>query len=95
MKITSLHHPQTPKITDTQRLRQASHDLETRFISEMLKAAKISNGSSSTLTHGTGTDYFNDYLDANYAKAITKNYEIGLADSIFSVMKKRSEVQWR
>lgn len=90
MTLRPIHDLRAATFTNEQRLRKASKDLETSFIAEMLKAAKTSDSSSSFMS-GTGSGYFDGYMNEHYARALTRGNQIGLSEGIFLAMEKREK----
>ncbi len=73
----------TPKVDP---MRQAAMDLESAFLSEMLKAAGLGKTSES-FGGGAGEDQFSSFLVEAQAKQMTKAGGIGLAESLYNALK--------
>lgn len=82
----------TPTLSKEKCLRKVSQEFEARFMTEMLKSAKISSTSSSII-NGIGNDYYDDYLNEHYANALTQKMQTGLSNGIFLAMKKIGKTQ--
>ncbi|WP_235899755.1 rod-binding protein [Tritonibacter aquimaris] len=67
-------------------MRQAAMDLESAFLSEMLKAAGLGKTSES-FGGGAGEDQFSSFLVEAQAKQMTKAGGIGLAESLYNALK--------
>ncbi len=73
----------TPKVDP---MRQAAMDLESAFLSEMLKAAGLGKTSES-FGGGAGEDQFSSFLVEAQAKQMTKAGGSGLAESLYNALK--------
>lgn len=71
-------------------LRQAAQDLEASFLTEMLKAAGVGKPRES-FGGGVGEDQFGSFLIRAQAKEMVKAGGIGLAESLFEVLKERAD----
>ncbi len=69
-------------------LREATVSLEATFLNEMLKAAKFGEPRSA-FGGGEGEAQFSSFLRQEHARALAENGGIGLAESIYNVMKDR------
>lgn len=90
--LSSLPAPVGPNVTqkriaqpDEDALRQAARDMETAFLSEMLKAANI-GAPRATFGGGQGEEQFSSMLRDEYARALSTRGGIGLAEQIFNAM---------
>jgi len=77
-----------PNHTDI-RLRIAAKDLETSFLAEMLKSAKILKMPDG-FSGGAGEAHFQSYLVQGLAEALSGQSRFGLADVVYSALKKRA-----
>lgn len=67
-------------------LRQAAQDLETTFLSEMLKSSGLGK-SRESMGGGAGEDQFSSFLVRAQAEQMTKAGGIGLAEMFFNALK--------
>ncbi|EIE51603.1 flagellar biosynthesis protein FlgJ [Salipiger aestuarii] len=89
MDISSPVGPPHPTVgTNTAALREATVALEATFLNEMLKAARFGEPRSA-FGGGEGEAQFSSFLRQEHARALAENGGIGLAESIFNVMKDR------
>ncbi len=72
--------------TNDEQLRQVAMELESAFLSEMLKGAGL-RGMSSSFGGGAGEDHFSSYLRDEQSRLIAESGGIGLAQSIFEALK--------
>jgi len=85
--LPGLHPNQTENGTS---LKQAARQLETAFISEMLRAAGAGKARSS-FGGGPGEQAFSSFLADAQAKAIESVGGFGLADDIYRSLKARAQ----
>ena len=71
------------------RLRKAAKDLETSFLAEMLKSAKILKMPDG-FSGGAGEAHFQSYLVQGLAEALSAQSRFGLAEAVYSALKKRA-----
>ena len=71
-----------------QQLWDVAKELETTFISEMLKSAGLGEARDS-FGGGIGEEQFSSFLRNSQAKAMVDSGGIGLAQSIFESLKER------
>lgn len=69
-------------------LKDAAKELETVFISEMLKSAGFGK-TPSEFGGGVGEDQFSSFLVDQQAKAISNGRGLGLAEHIFNAMSQK------
>lgn len=81
MEITPHNSAHAPKIM------QAAKALEARFVTEMLKSAKVGDASG-PFDQGIGADQFASFLRESYADHIVEKGGFGLAESLFSAITK-------
>lgn len=74
-------NPATPQ-TQTLQLRTKAAELETAFLSEMLKAAGLS-ASPGHFSGGNGEEQFASFLREAQAKAMVQAGGIGLSEALF------------
>ncbi|MEM1074320.1 MAG: rod-binding protein [Pseudomonadota bacterium] len=72
-------------------LRAAAENLEASFLAEMLKAAGLGQ-SRTSFGGGAGEDQFASLLVEEQARLMVKAGGIGLAQSIFNVLKEQAHV---
>ena len=72
-----------------QALMQAAQNLEASFLAEMLESAGLGKTSES-FGGGAGEDQFSSFLIEEQAKHIVQTGGIGLAQSLFDILKERS-----
>jgi len=80
--------PVRPKARPDQALRQAAQELETTFLTEMLKATGVGKAPSE-FNGGAGEDQFNSFLVRAQAEAMVQGGGVGLAESLFESLKER------
>ena len=73
------------------RIRSAATALEARFLSEMLKAARV-GGPRESFGGGAGEAQFASFMLDAYAEKLAEAGGIGLADRIVSAMVERGDV---
>ena len=83
--LNSSPMPNTAK--DTQ-LRAAAQELETAFLSEMLKSAGLQK-TGSAFGGGIGEDQFGSFLRQEQARQMVEGGGIGLAEHLFEALKAR------
>ncbi len=71
-------------------LFKAAQDLETSFLSEMLKSSGFGEARES-FGGGTGEDQFSSFLRQAQAKNMVENGGIGLTEHLFNALKERSD----
>ncbi len=69
-------------------LMKAARELEASFLAEMLKSAGFGK-SRESFGGGAGEDQFQSFLVREHARALVENGGIGLAQSLFEVLKTR------
>jgi Rod binding domain-containing protein len=69
-------------------LRQAAIKLESRFLSEMLKASGL-DGNQTGFSGGVGEEQFRSFLRDAQADAMARTGGVGLAESLFQALKAR------
>ncbi|MCC5971260.1 MAG: rod-binding protein [Pararhodobacter sp.] len=69
-------------------LRRSAEDLETAFLSEMLKSAGIGRAAES-MNGGAGEEHFSSFFADAYARALVARGGIGLADHIERALEAR------
>ena len=78
----------SPNANRTKKLMQAARELETSFLTEMLKSAGYGKARES-FGGGAGEDQFQSFLLREHARAIVGSGGIGLAQSLFEALKAR------
>lgn len=84
MDIAPTHQP--PRDAGTARLRKAAEELETAFLTEVLKAAGA-GAPRQTLGGGAGEEQFAFLLRQTQAEAMMRQGGIGLAEQIFNCLR--------
>ncbi len=69
-------------------LKEASDGFEEIFVHKLLQIMRSSVPKEGLMSGGRGEEIFQDMLDENYAKIITKNGSFGLSKMIFEQTKK-------
>ena len=84
--------PSTPQIqpSQTEKLRTLSIDLETTFLTEMLKHSGLGKGQDA-FGGGIGEEQFTSMRLHEIAKQITQSGGIGIAENIFQSLIARAE----
>lgn len=77
---------QTALAQEDARLREAAKALEASFLAEMLKAAGL-DAATHAFAGGTGEEHFASFLRDAQAREMVEAGGIGLAESLFEVMK--------
>ena len=75
---------------DDGRLREAAMKLEAGFLSEMLKSAGL-DGAAQGFAGGPGEEHFASFLRDAQAREMVAAGGIGLAESLFEIMKARRD----
>lgn len=83
------HGPHRPAERD-QTLWHLSQNLETNFLSEMLKASGLGK-TRDALGGGAGEDHFSSFLVREYAEATVRTGGIGLSEAIYRALAAREE----
>ena len=73
--------------TQSAKFMQAAKALETRFVTEMLKSAKVGEVSG-PFDQGVGADQFSSFLRDTYAEQVVEKGGFGLAQSLFHALAK-------
>ena len=86
--VSNARHPPPTLNTNRQNdpLRQAAAELETAFLTEMLKSAGFAKPREH-MGGGAGEDHFGSLLVRAHADQITRNGGIGLAESLYQALK--------
>ena len=69
-------------------LKEAADGFEELFVHKLLQIMRSTVPKENLLSGGRGEEIFQDMLDENYAKIITKNGSFGLSKMIFEQTKK-------
>ena len=75
---------------DDGRLREAAMKLEAGFLSEMLKSAGL-DGAAQGFAGGPGEEHFASFLRDAQAREMVAAGGIGLAESLYEIMKARRD----
>lgn len=78
------------KSQDDKKLRQACQDLESVFVYRLLSAMRASIPRSGFITRGMATETFESMLDEEYAKIISRQGSLGLADTIYQQLARNA-----
>jgi len=70
-------------------LKEAADGFEQLFVHQLFKVMRSSIPKEGMMSGGRGEEIFQDMLDDNYAKIITKNGSLGLSKLIFEQTKKK------
>jgi Rod binding domain-containing protein len=90
--VTAAEHapaPPAPSAGDT-AARAAAEAFETAFLAEMLKYTGV-NATPDGFGGGAGEDAFSSFLTQEYARLITENGGIGVAEQVFELLKQRTD----
>lgn len=74
---------------DDKKLHQACEDLESVFVFRLLSTMRSSIPRSEFITRGLATETFESMLDEEYAKTISRQGSLGLADTIFKQLSRQ------
>lgn len=74
---------------DDKKLHQACEDLESVFVFRLLSAMRSSIPRSDFITRGMATETFESMLDEEYAKTISRQGSLGLADTIYKQLTRQ------
>jgi len=88
MTISLPVQPGIPATPRDHALFDAAKELETSFLSEMLKASGLGKPSGS-FGGGIGEEQFASFLVDQHARALVDRGGIGLAESLFNSLKER------
>lgn len=72
---------------DGAKLKEACDGFEELFVHKMLQVMRESSGKSGLIFGGRGEEIFQDMLDENYAKLITRTGALGLSGMIYEHTK--------
>ena len=72
-----------------ERLRAAARDLETAFLTEMLRAAGAGRPGEGLGSGGAGEDQFASFLVEAQAEAVMQRGGLGLAETLFQALLQR------
>jgi Rod binding domain-containing protein len=79
---------QEDKVAYNKSLKNACDGFEEIFVHKMLQVMRSSSEEDRLINGGRGEEIFQDMLDENYAKIITKSRAMGLSDLIYEQTKK-------
>lgn len=87
----TLISPQTQPVTgrkqrDLQSLRESSRDFETLYVMEMFKAMRKSVPNDGLFKKEMATEVFQEMLDMETAREVTRGPGIGIAEAIYRQM---------
>ena len=77
------------RLSYNRKLRDACDGFEEIFVHKMLQVMRETTEKSDFLSGGRGEEIFQDMLDENYAKLISKSRTLGLGDMIYEHTKKK------
>lgn len=86
--VSQVPPPMARAPADAVRLKRAAQAFEARFLSEMLKAAKLGEDHSD-FGGGAGEAQFASFVRDAHAEALAARGGIGLAEHIFNALKDR------
>lgn len=72
-------------------LKKATDGFEELFVHKMLQVMRKSVPKTNLISGGRGEEIFEDMLDQNYAKIITKSQAFGLSKVIYEQNKKSTD----
>lgn len=81
--------PRIPAGSTDQALRNAAEEMEAQFLAEMLKSAGLGEARDS-FGGGIGEEQFASFLRREQAEDMVRGGGIGLAESIFNALKRRT-----
>jgi len=86
--VKSISHSEVPRTNSfgSKKLWQASQDFESIFVSFLVKAMRQSVDRSGLVPVNQGEKIFQGMLDDEYAKIVTRNGQLGLAEMIYQQM---------
>ena len=76
---------------EERRLRSTAHEIESIFLSHMLKTMRQASGKSGPLS-GTGQRVYQEMMDEHLGRALSKGGGIGLADMLVRDVLRRQGV---
>ncbi len=71
------------------RLREAARNFEAVFLHQLVKMMRATVEKSGLISGGRAEEIFQDMLDEEYAGALGRNANLGLADMIYKELKAR------
>lgn len=74
------------------RIRQAARDFEAIFVHQMLKAMRQASARGKVLLGGTGQKFYQDMMDDELSKAMSRAGGLGLADLLIRDIVRRQTV---
>lgn len=75
------------KSSEEQKLKEACDGFEEIFVHKMFQVMRSSSPKDGIMSGGRGEEIFQDMLDENYSKTITKNGSLGLSKVIYKDAK--------
>lgn len=75
------------KAAEEKKLKEACDGFEEIFVHKMFQVMRSSSPKDGIMSGGRGEEIFQDMLDENYSKMITKNGSLGLSRVIFKDAK--------
>jgi flagellar protein FlgJ len=85
----SVRTPNIENITDEQKLREACRDFESIFVKQLLDGMRKTIQKSDLLNGGLTEEIYEDMLYTEYAKDISRNSSLGLAELLYNQLKPR------
>jgi flagellar protein FlgJ len=82
----------TPTPAEQRRLRDTASEVESIFLSHMLKTMRQASGIGGTLLSGTGQRVYREMMDEQLGRALAKGGGIGLADMLIRDVLRRQGV---
>ena len=86
-RITRLNKSSAPESTEQMKLKEAADGFEELFTHKLMQVMRSSTPKSGILSGGRGEEIFQDMLDENYSKIITKSGALGLSKVIYDNAK--------
>lgn len=75
------------RAAEEKKLKEACDGFEEIFVHKMFQVMRSSSPKDGIMSGGRGEEIFQDMLDENYSKMITKNGSLGLSRLIFKDAK--------
>ena len=76
--------------SNPERLKQVSQDFEALLIQSMFKAMRRTIPEGGLFTRDTSHRIYEDMLDAEISKAMAKKRQLGIADTIYEQVQRKS-----
>jgi Rod binding domain-containing protein len=83
--------PSVMSPAEERRLRATAHEVESIFLQHLLKTMRQASGSTGTLLTGTGQRVYQEMMDEQLGRTLSKGGGIGLADMLVRDVLRRQE----